>query len=154
AFALLTLRPGFARLWDQPGQRLLQALHCWTWSNLFFCTISPEHAPRHSFPLFPGIAGLAAMVWWAWLTGKYRWPITTSHAHSSGSRIQTMTDMALRLAARPSWVLVGMLAFWLLAKVVFVELVIPERNFSREPRAKGERLAALVAPDKTVYLSG
>ena len=61
--------------------------------------------------------------------------------------------MGLRFAARPSWVLVGMLAFWLIAKVVFVELVIPERNYSREPRAKGERLAALVPSDKTLYLS-
>src|SRR5207237_10578180 len=68
-FALLTLRPGFARLWDERARRLLQALHCWVWPNLFFWTIIPEHAPRHSFPLFPGIAGLAAMVWIAWLRG-------------------------------------------------------------------------------------
>jgi len=57
AFALLTLWPGFARLWDERGRRLLQALHCWTWPNLLFWSIIPEHAPRHSFPLFPAIAG-------------------------------------------------------------------------------------------------
>ena len=141
AFALLTLRPGFARLWDGSGRRLLQALHCWTWPNLFFWTIIPEHAPRHSFPLFPGIAGLAAMVWLAWLTGRRQWPITRS------------TKMAVRVAARPAWVLVGMLAIWLIAKIIFVEVVVPARNYSRGPRAKGERLAALVPPDKTLYLS-
>jgi 4-amino-4-deoxy-L-arabinose transferase-like glycosyltransferase len=135
AFALLTLRPGFARLWDQSGRRLLQALHCWTWPNLLFWTILPEHAPRHSFPLFPGIAGLAAMVWLAWLTGRVHWPIK------------------MRFAVRPAYVLVGILALWLITKVVFVELVVPKRNFNREPRAKGERLAALVPPDKTLYLS-
>jgi 4-amino-4-deoxy-L-arabinose transferase-like glycosyltransferase len=131
-FALLTLRPGFAQLWDERGQRLLQALHCWVWPNLFFWTIIPEHAPRHSFPLFPGIAGLAALVWLAWLTGRLPWP---------------------RLTVRPGWMLAGIIVFWLLAKVAFVELVIPARNFTREPRAKGERLAALIPADKTLYLS-
>jgi 4-amino-4-deoxy-L-arabinose transferase-like glycosyltransferase len=131
-FALLTLRPGFAGLWDVRGQRLLQALHCWTWSNLFFWTIIPEHAPRHSFPLFPGIAGLAALVWLAWLTRKLPWTW---------------------IAVRPGWVLAGMLVFWLIVKVVFVEVVVPGRNYSREPHAKGERLVALIPPEKTLYLS-
>jgi hypothetical protein len=130
-FALLTLRPGFARLWDERGQRLLQALHCWTWPNLFFWTIIPEHAPRHSFPLFPGIAGLAALVWVAWLTGTLPWR---------------------RLEIRPAWLLAGLLVFWLIVKVVFVEVIIPGRNLTREPRAKGERLAALVPAEKTLYL--
>jgi 4-amino-4-deoxy-L-arabinose transferase-like glycosyltransferase len=130
-FALLTLRPGFARLWDERGQRLLQALHCWTWPNLFFWTVIPEHAPRHSFPFFPGIAGLAALVWLAWLTGKLPW-----------------TPQAVR----PGWVLAGMLVFWLIAKVVFVEVVIPARNYTRQPRAKGEQLAALIPAEKTLYL--
>jgi hypothetical protein len=134
AFALLSLRPGFARLWDERARRLLQALHCWTWPNLFFWSIIPEHAPRHSFPLFPGIAGLAALVWLAWLTGKLPWP-------------------RLRFAARPAPVLVGFLIFWLIVKIVFVEVAIPGRNRSREPRAKGERLATLVPTDKTLYLS-
>src|SRR5260370_31646113 len=66
-FALLSLRPGFAALWDLPGRRLLQAFHCWTWPNMLFWTIIPEHATRHSFPLFPGLAGLAAFVWIALL---------------------------------------------------------------------------------------
>src|SRR5262249_41495676 len=158
--ALLTLQPGFGRLWDESGRRLLQALHCWTWPNLFFWSVIPEHAPRHSFPLFPGIAGLAAMVWLASLTGKLQWPIRISQAEDH-SRVRSLTsvsrvalgrarDVVLRFAARPSWVLVGMLAFWLTVKIVFVEVVIPARNHSREPRAKGERLAALVPPDKTL----
>jgi hypothetical protein len=137
-FALLTLRPGFARRWDTRGQRLLQVLHCWTWPSLFFWSIIPEHAPRHSFPLFPGIAGLASMVWFAWLTGNRPWPITGKH---------------FKLATSPAPVLVGMLALWFIAKVFFVEVVIPARSHHREPRAKGERLAALVPPDKPLYLS-
>jgi 4-amino-4-deoxy-L-arabinose transferase-like glycosyltransferase len=164
AFALLTLRPGFARLWDEPGRRLLQALHCWTWPNFIFWTIIPEHAPRHSFPLYPGIAGLAALVWLAWLTGRLQWSIPSSSVHSTRSRIRPTTslssaagrwarDMGVRFAARPAWVLIAMLAFWLIVKIVFVEVVIPGRNYSREPRAKGERLAALIPADRTLYLS-
>ena len=137
-FALLTLRPGFAHLWDERSRRLLEALHCWVWPNLFFWTIIPEHSPRHSFPLFPGIAGLAAFVWLAWLSGKLPWP---------------MAQVRFRFAARPGPVLIGMLLLWLVAKVIFVEVVVPARNLHREPRAKGERLAALVPPEQTLYLS-
>src|SRR5262249_21744553 len=139
-------------------------MHCWTWPNVFFWSIIPEHAPRHSFPLFPGIAGLAAFVWVAWLTGKMPWPLTASkvvdadrQSRSSAGvftkRWRRVTGMALRFGAKPGSVLLGMLTLWLVAKVAFVEVVVPARLHNREPRAKGERLAALVPPDKTLYLS-
>jgi hypothetical protein len=50
-------------------------------------------------------------------------------------------------------VLIGIVAFWLIAKVLFVTVIIPARNVNREPRAKGERLAQLVPADKRLYLS-
>src|SRR5262249_27343545 len=53
AFALLTLRPGFARCWDERGRGLLQALHCWAWPNLFFWSWCVGHSVRHGFPLAP-----------------------------------------------------------------------------------------------------
>jgi 4-amino-4-deoxy-L-arabinose transferase-like glycosyltransferase len=129
--ALFALAPGFARLWDQRQRRLLQALHCWVWPNLLFWTIAPEHAPRHSFPLFPGIAGLAAFVWVGWLTGRLRWPLG-------------------RL--RPTAVLVGSLALWLVVKLAFVHAVTPARHQDRQPRAKGEQIAALVPRGQPLYL--
>jgi 4-amino-4-deoxy-L-arabinose transferase-like glycosyltransferase len=129
--ALVTLWPGFARLWDERGRRLLQALHCWVWPNLFFWSIIPEHAPRHSFPLFPGIAGLAAMVWVAWLDGKLAWKLP-------------------RVTARQA--LAGSLATWLVVKLVFVHVVVPHRNANREPRAKGALIAALVPAGQILYL--
>jgi hypothetical protein len=129
--ALFALRPCFARRWDERGRLLLQALHCWTWPNLLFWSLLPEHAPRHSFPLFPGLAGLAAMVWVAWLTGRLRWPVP---------------------GVRPVPVLLGTLAVWLAVKVAYVEVVIPRRNVDREPRAKGEQLAAQVPAGATLYL--
>lgn len=69
-FALLTLLPAFHRLWDERGQRLLQGFHCWVWPNIVVWTILPAHDTRHSFPLFPGITGLAGMVWLAFITGR------------------------------------------------------------------------------------
>jgi hypothetical protein len=130
AFALLTLRPCFFRLWDERGRRLLQALHCWVWPNLLFWSVVPEHGSRHSFPLFPGLAGLAALVWVAWLTGRLRWPLTRVSAGR---------------------VLVGMLAFWLLVKLVFVQVLIPARVQARDPRGKGTQLARAVPEGKTLY---
>jgi hypothetical protein len=129
--ALWTLHPGFVRLWDERGRRLLQALHCWTWPNMLFWSLIAEHAPRHSFPLFPGLAGLAAMVWLAWLTGRLPW------------RLPRVT---------PAQFLVGAVILWLVAKLVLVEVVIPGRNQSREPREKGQLLAEHVPAGATLYL--
>jgi 4-amino-4-deoxy-L-arabinose transferase-like glycosyltransferase len=128
--ALITLWPGFARLWDERGRKLLQGLHCWVWPNLLFWSIIPEHAPRHSFPLYPGIAGLAALVWLAWLRGLLPW----------------------RLRLRPKQVLVGAVAVWLAVKLAFVHVLIPHRNVDREPRGKGQLLASLVPVGKILYL--
>jgi len=127
-FALLTLRPGFAQLWDERGRRLLQALHCWSWPNMLFWSIIPEHAPRHSFPLFPGIAGLAAMVWVAWMQGR--------------------GPKQLRIGQ----VLAVLVVLWLIVKVVFVEVVTPQRNHAREPQAKGEQIAAIVPRGQPLYV--
>jgi 4-amino-4-deoxy-L-arabinose transferase-like glycosyltransferase len=129
--ALVSVRPGFARLWDERGRRLLQALHCWVWPNLVFWSVIPEHAPRHSFPLLPGVAGLAALVWVASLRGRLAWKLPR---------------------VTPRQVLTGALAAWLAVKLVFVHAVIPHRNANREPRAKGALLASLVPGGQVLYL--
>ncbi len=131
AFALVTLSPGLARLWDERGRRLLQLLHCWTWPNLLFWTVVPGHHLRHSLPLQPGLAGLAAMVWIAWLDGRLRWPLP---------------------AVRPGRVFLALLVLWLAVKLVFVQGIAPNRNPGREPRSRGEQIAALVPPGETLYL--
>jgi 4-amino-4-deoxy-L-arabinose transferase-like glycosyltransferase len=129
--ALVTLWPGFARLWDERGRRLLQLLHCWTWPSLLFWSIVPEHAARHSIPLYPGLAGLGAMVWIAWLTGRLRWPIP-------------------RLG--PAKVLAGFLIAWFVVKIIFIHGVIPSRNKNREPGIRGAQIAAVVPEDQPLYL--
>ncbi|HEY7315080.1 MAG TPA: glycosyltransferase family 39 protein [Gemmataceae bacterium] len=131
AAALVTLSPRFARLWDERGRRLLQLLHCWTWPNLLFWSLVPGHHARHALPLQPGLAGLAAMAWVAWLDGRLRWPWP-------------------RL--RPGRVFVGLIVLWLAVKVVFVQVVVPGRDATRQPRRKGEQIAALVPGGETLYL--
>jgi len=106
-------------------------LHCWTWPNLLFWTMVPGHHLRHALPLQPGLAGLAALVWIAWLDGRLRWPLP-------------------RL--RPGRVLLALLLLWLAAKLVFVQVIVPSRNPARQPRLKGEQIATLVPPDQTLYL--
>lgn len=130
--ALVALRPGFSRLWDDRGRFLLQALHAWAWPNVLVWSYMSEHTPRHSFPLFPGIAGLAAMVWCAWQQGKL--PVA-------------WTTMPLK----PRQLLTGMLALWLTVKVVYVEVIFPYRN-TQQRREKAERLSSLVPAGHTLYL--
>ena len=45
-----------------------------------------------------------------------------------------------------------LLVLWLGAKAAFVHAVTPARNADRLPRAKGQMLAALVPPGRTLYL--
>jgi 4-amino-4-deoxy-L-arabinose transferase-like glycosyltransferase len=131
AVALLALRPGFSRLWDEKGRRLLQALHCWTWPNMLFWSLPTEHTPRHSFPLFPGLAGLAAMVILAWMNGKLAWRVP---------RI------------RPGQVLAVLVAAWLLLKIMYVQVAPPHHAGARQPRDKGELLAGLIPLGQVLYV--
>jgi len=140
--ALLTLMPSFARLWDARGRRLLQAMHCWVWPNLLFWSLIPEHAPRHSFPLFPGIAGLAALVWVAWWSGRL----------TLLPRVGKKGDSPPFFPVTPKQLLVGSLAAWMVVKLVFVHAIIPQRNANRDPRAKGALIASLVPPGSILYL--
>ncbi len=131
ALALVSLRPGFYRLLDGRERRLFQALQCWVWPHLLFWSLPTEHTPRHSFPLFPGIAGLAALVWLLWYDGRLRWP-------------------AARL--RPAQLLAATLTLWFILKIAFVHVVMADRCAEREARRKGSLIAALVPPGAMLYL--
>jgi 4-amino-4-deoxy-L-arabinose transferase-like glycosyltransferase len=128
--ALWTLWPGFSKLWDEGGRRLLTLFHCWVWPSMLFWTLMPDHTPRHCSPMYPGLAGLASMVVIAWFrkTLPLPWP---------------------RIA--PARFLTAALALWLTAKVVFVERIVPRRNTHRA-RANGQWLASLVPAGTSVYL--
>jgi hypothetical protein len=155
AVALVALRPGFAGLWDERGRRLLQALHCWTWMNLAFWSIVPGHKVRHGLPLQPGLAGLAAMVWVSWLTGRLDWSRAGPLARASGLCRLRRGPLACAVCwcrPRPAAALIGVLACWLAVKVVFVHAIVPARNPEGRPREKAEQLAAHLPDGRTLYL--
>jgi 4-amino-4-deoxy-L-arabinose transferase-like glycosyltransferase len=150
AFALFSFGRNFSAIWDVGGRRLLQTLHCWTWSNMLFWTAIPEHATRHSFPLFPSLAGLAALVWIAWFRGfRIRKPRFADFRPSwISSASPTVNKSQLRVAG----LFLGLVVVWLVVRLVYVEAVLPRRNPTRQPKEKGEQLAALVPEGDVLYL--
>jgi 4-amino-4-deoxy-L-arabinose transferase-like glycosyltransferase len=133
AFAVLTVAPRLSANWSQPEKRLLTFFHCWLWPCLVFWSFVPNHAPRHSFPLGPAVAGLAALVWLKYIEAQLRLPLP----HASAVRS-----------------LAGILVCILVAKVSFVTLVLPDRTRARHPQETGEILANLVPPGAALHLFG
>ena len=70
AFALLTFRRSFWARLDDRGKLLLQLLHCWTWPNLLFWTLVPNHNVRYALPMSAGLMGLGVMGLWGWLHAR------------------------------------------------------------------------------------
>ena len=110
--ALGTFLPAFYRLLDARGKFLAAAFHAWTWPNMLVWSYIGEHTPRHSFPLFPGIAGLAVLAFFTLLTTR--------------PRLQ-----------RP--LLISALALWFVMKIVFVEIMLPARAEDAGPGKKAKR---------------
>jgi len=52
----------------------------------------------------------------------------------------------------PFWQTWDLLLLWLAAQLVFVHAIVPSRNPARQPRLKGEQIAALVPPGRMLYL--
>ena len=142
--ALLALRPAFASGWDTRGHRLLQALHCWIWPNLLFWSLVPQHSVRHAFPLFPAISGLAAMVWIAALKAN-----TPSTVEIKSAVRKLLAD---RILPASGIILVSLGVVGVGIRLVYVHAIVPSRDSLRATRAKGERIAALVPPEQTLYL--
>jgi hypothetical protein len=130
AFAFLTFRPSFWAGWDDRGRRLVQFLHCWTWPNLLFWSLVPNHNVRYALPLSAGLAGLGVMG----LMGLMR-PVGP-------------------MAARRHVVagIVSFLCCWLAVKVVFVEVVIPQRSAQRDPISPAMALRERVPPDEPLHV--
>ncbi len=147
--ALATLWPGFLRSWDKRGVRLWQALHCWLWPNLLFWSLLPQHSARHSFPLFPAFAGLAAMMWfWIWRAGPVMAPVKRDDG-----KTRFLGEMPLTGAITgPARLLLATLALWLVVKIAFVEAYVPLRLATRQTRDNGALLAAHVPADQMLRI--
>jgi 4-amino-4-deoxy-L-arabinose transferase-like glycosyltransferase len=129
-FALRTLRPSFREQWDDRGQQLLQLLHCWTWPNLLFWSLVPNHNVRYALPLSPSLMGLGVMGLLGWWFQPH--------------------------AKRSEWLgqrlLMAFLAVWLLVKIAFVAVVIPSRTAHHNAEPIGATLRDAVPPDRPLYV--
>jgi 4-amino-4-deoxy-L-arabinose transferase-like glycosyltransferase len=137
AFALLTLRPSFWKQWDDRGKLLLQLLHCWTWPNLLFWSLVPNHNVRYSLPMSPGLMGLGVMG----LVGVFS-------RDPQGSAVRG----GLPCGSRLNGCVIPFLACWLAAKIAFVQLVIPARAAHHNPEPIAAELRELVPADQPLYL--
>lgn len=125
-FALRTLRPSFLRSLDAPARSLVQFLHCWTWPNLIFWTLVPNHNVRYALPVSPALMALGAIGLWSVLP---HWP-----------RFNTRSTLIVVLTA------------WLIVKVIFVEVVMPRRTAGRNAEATAVRLREYVPATEPLYL--
>ncbi len=123
-FALVTFRRAFWETLAPRAKLLARLLHCWTWPNLIFWTLVPNHNVRYALPMSAGLMGLGALGVLFALRERPR---------------------ALRSAA------VAFLACWLVAKVVFVEVVIPNRTAGRNAEATAAELRAAVPEGVPLY---
>ncbi len=134
-FALLTLRPSFWKQWDDRGKLLLQLLHCWTWPNLLFWALVPNHNVRYALPMSPGLMGLGVMG-------------VLSFSRGPAGRVECTRPAGPRL----NGCVIGFLCCWLLVKVLFTELAIPERAAKHNPEPIAAELRELVPADQPLYL--
>jgi 4-amino-4-deoxy-L-arabinose transferase-like glycosyltransferase len=140
AFALLTLRPGFAARWGDDGRRLLQLLHCWAWPNLVFWALVPNHNVRYALPVSPALMGLGVM------------GLIAAFSRDAESSERSAPRPALPFGSRLNGCVVLFLAAWLAAKVAFVERVIPARAARRDPGPPAAELRARVPAGEPLYL--
>ena len=152
-FALRTLRPSVYRRQTDRGRLLLQLLHCWTWPNLVFWSLVPNHNVRYALPLSPGLMGLGVVGLWDWwacrVTCQGFASLATLSRRSAAPVLSPGGTIECRQGCKP---LVLMLLLWLIMKVVFVEVVVPRRATGRDAEAAAAQLRDLVPPGETLYV--
>lgn len=151
AFALLTFRPSFWKRWDDRGKLLLQLLHCWTWPNLLFWTLVPNHNVRYTLPVSAGLMGLGVMGFIAWMKSPTRsTPLPEGKGEADPlsesvrlpDSLSGSADLPLPFgkASRGGKLLLAFLLCWVVAKVVFAEVIVPNRTAGRGAEATAATL--------------
>ena len=181
AFALRTFRPSFWAQFDDRGKLLLQLLHCWTWPNLLFWTLVPNHNVRYALPMSAGLMGLGVLGLLKRPTplaleeptppaplpkGKGEEDVslrstTPAPAAEASASERVCLPLPFREGGRGGrffegqrgrLLLFAFLLCWLAAKIAFVEVVIPQRTAGRGAAATGAELRARVPADQPLYL--
>jgi len=139
-FALLTLRPSFFAKWDDRGKLLLQLLHCWTWPNLLFWTLVPNHNIRYALPMSPGLMGLSVMGLVALFSRDPKGSATDD------------AEAELPLGSRLYVAITAFLVVWLVAKIAFVQFVVAARSEKHNPEPIAVELREHVPDGEPLYL--
>jgi 4-amino-4-deoxy-L-arabinose transferase-like glycosyltransferase len=149
AFALLTFRKSFWTQWDDRGRLLLQLLHCWTWPNLLFWTLVPNHNVRYVLPISAGLMGLGVM---GMLSLWRPHPPTPSPQRGGGEA----PDFSPSPCGGGGWGVGSLLPLfllcWLVAKVAFVQVVIPGRTAGRNAEGTAAELRGHVPAGEPLYV--
>ncbi len=147
-FAALTFRPSFWAALDERGKRLLQLLHCWTWPNLLFWTLVPNHNVRYALPMSAGLMGLGVVGLWAWWRDRadaspQPTPPEGERGNSGEASSACRDGLELRrtfpslspggggLGSARGRSVVAFLVCWLGVKIAFVEVVVQNRTADR-----------------------
>jgi 4-amino-4-deoxy-L-arabinose transferase-like glycosyltransferase len=129
--AMLMVLPRYHRRLPLPARRLALFLHCWTWPNLLFWTLVPNHNVRYILPISPAVVALGVLGAHLLLRDlRSRW-------------------RAFRYPGR-WWVV--LLLCGLLAKIAFVEIVMPLRTGRRNPLPIAAELRTIVPEHETLYI--
>jgi 4-amino-4-deoxy-L-arabinose transferase-like glycosyltransferase len=126
-----TMRSGFVRQLDDRSRMLWQAMHCWLWPNLLIWTFLPDPSSRHAAPILPAVVGLSAL-WFKYAVSE------------KGSQ--------LHLGFASPQMIFASVVLWIGVKLAFVHGVMPARAAERQPRSKGEQIAACVPAGTPLYL--
>ncbi len=138
-FSLRTLRPSFLSQLDDRAKLLVQLLHCWVWPNLLFWSLVPNHNVRYVLPISPALMALGAIgALWG------------SRQREPDARAKVESTPCSR-GGLPKWLLAFLLT-WMIAKIAFTEVVVPQRTAGRDAEATALQLRELVPPQETLYL--
>ena len=54
--------------------------------------------------------------------------------------------------AKPATILIMLVVVWIVVRLIYVHAITPSRDFARQPREKGQRIAELVPREQTLCL--
>ncbi|MBA2225038.1 MAG: hypothetical protein WHU94_15155 [Thermogemmata sp.] len=152
--ALLMLSPRYHRRLPPSARRLALFLHCWVWPNLLFWTLVPNHNVRYVLPILPAMAGLGVLGGYLLLRDVVR---RQAAQLRQCAKVSGMSGRCVPWGwrANTQWLHRGWLALLLggvLAKVVFVEIVLPQRAARRNPVPIAAELQTIVPEHETLYI--
>src|SRR5205085_2131902 len=111
----------------------------WVWPNLLFWSLVPNHNVRYVLPISPALMALGVMgaIW-------------RSTQREPDAQAWVSINPCLRVGL-PKWLIAFLLA-WVIGKIAFTEVVVPQRTAGRDAEATAAQLRETVPADEPLYL--